>query len=104
VRVIALDVKSPIFPEVPTFVENGYPEVNLSANIGLLGPKGLPPPVIKTWENTVEVVRKDPEFIAAIKKVGVNANRMMGTDKIRDYFKKGVERFSQFTPGELGWD
>lgn len=51
----------PGFPAVPTVSELGY-KVVVSKFRGLAGPKGLPPSLIKTWEQAIQRVLADPEF------------------------------------------
>ncbi|MDE2476426.1 MAG: tripartite tricarboxylate transporter substrate binding protein [Alphaproteobacteria bacterium] len=51
----------PGFPTVPTVSELGY-KVVVSKFRGLAGPKGLPPSLIKTWEQAIQRVLADPEF------------------------------------------
>lgn len=51
----------PGFPGVPTVSELGY-KVVVSKFRGLAGPKGLPPSLIKTWEQAIQRVLADPEF------------------------------------------
>jgi tripartite-type tricarboxylate transporter receptor subunit TctC len=40
IRVLVSDIKSSI-PDVPTFAEKGYPQINLITSMTLLGPKGV---------------------------------------------------------------
>src|SRR6185369_475771 len=47
-RVLAVlsPTRSPIFPEVPTIAESGFPGFEASVWYGLVGPAGLPPAVV----------------------------------------------------------
>src|SRR5579871_6104136 len=62
VRVLATFNPSrlPAFPAVPTVSELGY-HVVVSKFRGLAGPKGLPPAVIRIWEQAIQKVLADPE-------------------------------------------
>jgi tripartite-type tricarboxylate transporter receptor subunit TctC len=51
----------PAFPAVPTVTELGY-NVVVSKFRGLAGPKGLPPAIVKTWEEAAQRVLADPEY------------------------------------------
>lgn len=51
----------PGFPAVPTVSELGY-KVVVSKFRGLAGPKGLPPALVRTWEQAIQRVLADPEF------------------------------------------
>jgi len=57
-------------PNVPTLVEEGYPELNQPAWYGLLAPKGTPPDIIKTLRDAAVVALQDPAVIEALQKQG----------------------------------
>ena len=63
VRVLATfnPARIPGFPAVPTVTELGY-NVVVTKFRGLAGPKGLPPSIVKTWEDAIRKVLADPEF------------------------------------------
>ncbi|MGE0806711.1 MAG: tripartite tricarboxylate transporter substrate binding protein [Burkholderiaceae bacterium] len=48
-------------PDVPTFTESGYPAVQ-SVSMGLFGPKGMPPDVVRTMERACELAVNNPRF------------------------------------------
>ncbi|OGQ79233.1 MAG: hypothetical protein A3G40_01665 [Deltaproteobacteria bacterium RIFCSPLOWO2_12_FULL_57_22] len=101
-RPLVVDMKSPILPDVPTFAEAGYPEVNLITTVALLGPKGLPPAVTKAWDSTVKAILKNPEFLASLKKAGLN-NHIEGDPlKMREFLNGEVKKYAQFSPEQLG--
>jgi len=51
----------PDYPEIPTFVELGYPDLVAVTWFSLSGPKGLPPDVVETVNKTVIKGFEDPE-------------------------------------------
>jgi tripartite-type tricarboxylate transporter receptor subunit TctC len=101
-RALVSDIKSPHL-DCPTFAEKGYPQVNLTNAMAILGPKGLPPAVVKVWENTLEKVVKEPNFISAYQKLGYNIDMITGADRLNKRLKEEMEKYSHFTPEELGW-
>lgn len=103
VRGFVTDTRSLVFPEIPTFIESGYPDVNLFGSFALFGPHGLPPTVIKTWQSALESILKGPKFTASTKKLGFKTNYQTDSERILDFLKKDVEKYSRFTPEELGW-
>jgi tripartite-type tricarboxylate transporter receptor subunit TctC len=102
-RPIVVSAKSTIFPDVPTFADYGYPEINLGASNPLMAPKDLPPAIFKALENALETVVKDPNYIASFKKTGYNTTFQFGLEKNKDFVKRIIEKLSQFNPEELGW-
>lgn len=53
-------------PDVPTFAEAGYPEVNADTWIMLAAPKGTPAPVLAKLEKTLAELAATPELRAAL--------------------------------------
>jgi tripartite-type tricarboxylate transporter receptor subunit TctC len=54
--------RSPLFPEVPTFTELGYPEVETHAWFGLFLPAGSPREAIARIHQDTAKILADPEF------------------------------------------
>ncbi len=98
----AVGKRSRVAPDVPTYAEQGYPNVDLEVCPTLLGPKGIPGDVTKVWENALSLALKNANFLASFKKVGINANFITGADKLRNLFKKDFERYSRFSREDLG--
>jgi tripartite-type tricarboxylate transporter receptor subunit TctC len=71
---------------VPTVTELGY-NVVVAKFRGLAGPKGLPPSIVKIWEEAAQKILADPEF----KKSYVAANlapKYMGHDQFAPFVAK----------------
>ena len=63
-------VRSPLFPDVPTSTEAGYPRLQARSWSAVLAPAGTPPAIIKAVsENIAEIVRM-PEFSGPLKDQG----------------------------------
>lgn len=58
------------FPDVPTLAEAGYKASSIATGVGLAGPKGLPPAVVKAWENAIAKTLKEPKVTETIEKLG----------------------------------
>jgi len=54
--------RSPLLPEVPTFTELGYPEVETHAWFGFFLPAGSPPNAVARIHTDVKRVLEEPEF------------------------------------------
>ena len=55
-------VRSPLMPEVPTFAEQGYPEVETHAWFGLFVPAGSPRSAVDRIQRDVAAILNDPAF------------------------------------------
>lgn len=62
--------RSPLAPEIPTVVEQGFPELANAAWYGLVAPAGTPPAALKTLSEAVREVLAQPETKEALAKVG----------------------------------
>ncbi|HKY00936.1 MAG TPA: tripartite tricarboxylate transporter substrate binding protein [Burkholderiales bacterium] len=54
--------RSPIFPDVPTFAESGYPEVESYAWYGMFAPAGIPKDLLAKINAETLKAMKQPEF------------------------------------------
>jgi tripartite-type tricarboxylate transporter receptor subunit TctC len=64
VKALAVTAKNriPALAEVPTFAEQGYPQVEASGWFGLIGPAGLPPAVVQALNEATRKVVTEPAF------------------------------------------
>ena len=64
VKALAVTAKNriPALAEVPTFGEQGYPQVEASGWFGLIAPAGLPPAVVQTLSDATRKVVTEPAF------------------------------------------
>jgi tripartite-type tricarboxylate transporter receptor subunit TctC len=62
--------RSKLFPEVPTLVELGYKDVEVTAWLGLLGPKGLPADVVAKLNAAMNEVLKMPDVVQRMNSLG----------------------------------
>ena len=53
--------RSPLLPDVPTMIEQGYPAVEVLNWQGLVGPKGLSPEMIRMLNSVCNKALQDPE-------------------------------------------
>jgi tripartite-type tricarboxylate transporter receptor subunit TctC len=61
--------RHPSFPEVPTFREQGYKDVEYYIWAGLFAPRGTPDNVMKVLRDAVRRAVEDPDFKGAMTKV-----------------------------------
>jgi tripartite-type tricarboxylate transporter receptor subunit TctC len=56
------------FPNVPTTVEKGFPELNLKVWVGFFAPAKTPPAIVRRLAAVINESLKDPEAVANIEK------------------------------------
>jgi tripartite-type tricarboxylate transporter receptor subunit TctC len=69
------DKRTADLPNVPTLKEQGYAVVHTSP-VGFAGPKGMDPAVVKKLDAAISATHADPEFQAAVKKMGLTSLHM----------------------------
>jgi tripartite-type tricarboxylate transporter receptor subunit TctC len=74
-KVIALastgDVRSPVYPNLPTVAEAGLPGYSVDLWLGLYAPAAVPPDVLATLNNGVRKALQDDQLKAAFAKYGL---------------------------------
>ena len=65
--------RSPILPDVPTFRELGFTEMNLVGWFGLLGPAGIPRDRVDILYREAERAVKSPTFQKLLERYGIDA-------------------------------
>lgn len=63
--------RTKLMPNVPTLIELGYKEMDVSAWMGLLGPKGMSPEIVRTLGMHFNEVLKMPDVMARMSTLGI---------------------------------
>ena len=63
--------RTKLMPNVPTLIELGYKDLDVSAWMGLLGPKGLPADIVRTINSHFNEVLKMPDIAARMAQLGI---------------------------------
>ena len=81
-RVLAvLDTqRSKFMPDVPTTVDLGYPTIISSSSRGVIGPKGIPEPILKKIQDVFLDAMKNPEYLEKLDKVGLGSKPIVGAE------------------------
>ena len=79
--------RSKFLPDVPTLSEVGFPNIISSSTRGIMGPKGIPDPVVKQIQDIFLTALKDPEHVEKMEKVGLALMPMLGAEYTK-YFKE----------------
>ena len=83
--------RSKFIPDVPTTPELGYPSVISSATRGILGPKGIPQPILNKLRAVFTEAMKDPEHVEKMEKAGL-AIKMMVADEFGKFLRDLYEQ------------
>jgi len=54
--------RHPLLPDVPTFVESGFPGFDGVQWYGIVGPANLPPPIVKRLNVEIDKLLQNPEL------------------------------------------
>lgn len=71
---VAAPERVPQFPDVPTYAEVGYPELNTPSWYGLAAPAGTPQDVLDTLNQAVKKALSDPAVIEQLQQQGAVAD------------------------------
>jgi tripartite-type tricarboxylate transporter receptor subunit TctC len=83
------------YPQVPTFKEVGYDVVNESP-VDMIGPKGLPKPIVKKLHDAFKKGMDDPEFRSTLQKLDMSAI-YMGPEELVKNAKEEFEKTGKIT-------
>mgnify|MGYP000998732587 CR=1 FL=1 len=64
---LATSKRSPLMPDMPTVAEAGLPGFEFEPWFGILGPAGLPAPLVERLNREINVVMKEPEVLEAMR-------------------------------------
>ena len=78
--------RSKFYPQVPTTVEQGYPNVIMSSSRGIVGPKGIPEPILKKLQAVFKKAMEAPDHIEKMDKAGLAVKIIVG-DEYGKYIK-----------------
>lgn len=85
--------RHPAYPDVPTFKELGYPNVEYFIWAGLIAPRGVPDPVMNTLRDAVRKVVNDPDFKNMMAKLN-SPIRYMDAPEFRKYWDDDARRLA----------
>jgi tripartite-type tricarboxylate transporter receptor subunit TctC len=70
--------KCKFLPDLPTTVELGFPTVISNSTRGIIGPKGIPDPIVKKLQAGFKKAMEHPEHVDRMEKAGLAIKIMMG--------------------------
>ena len=81
---IADDKRHKFYPDVPTTAEAGIPGLVVTFWAGIMGPAGLPEPIVARLEKEIETMLGDPDIVARLDQLGY-VSVYMGSRAFRDF-------------------
>lgn len=87
--------RHPLYPDVPTIVEEGYPELTVSTWFGLLVPAHTPRDIVRQINAEVLKALQFPDVLAKYKKMGVNPVKPHGPEVFEAKIKSEVVRWAK---------
>jgi tripartite-type tricarboxylate transporter receptor subunit TctC len=80
-------------PDVPTFADLGYPDVQFAAWATFIGPAGMPQPVVDKLASAFNAALKDPVIIKYHDDQGVTLMPDVDGPKVREFIIKETAKF-----------
>jgi len=72
--------RSKFYPDIPTTIEQGYPTVLMSSSRGIVGPRGIPEPIINKLQSIFKKAMEDPEHINKMDRAALAIKIMVGEE------------------------
>ncbi|MBP1724451.1 MAG: putative Bug family protein, precursor [Deltaproteobacteria bacterium] len=72
--------RSKFYPDVPASAEAGYPQLIFSSTRGIVGPKGLPDPIVSKLQAVFKKAMDHPEHLEKMEKAGLGLRVMQGEE------------------------
>lgn len=96
VRALAVTTKERLksFPNVPTYAELGYPNVDIFGWRGVIGPKDLPKAIVDQWAKAVQDTMARKGWKKMVKAVG-DMPRYMGPEEFSKLIASDFKRYRQ---------
>ena len=94
---VGTGTRSPALPDIPTVAEQGYPGFEAALWLGIMGPAGMPKPVVdKLHKALVEVVAM-PEFKTAMDTNGAEPLSSKSPQDFTDMLRGQVDKYVKIT-------
>ncbi len=81
-------------PNVPTFVEQGYPRLVATEWLGIFAPAGTPAPIVQKLNAAVNSAMKTPEARTSFQKLGIE-NAQMTPQGFKDFIVAETKKWTE---------
>jgi tripartite-type tricarboxylate transporter receptor subunit TctC len=85
--------RSDRYPQVPTIKEIGH-DVVARSHLGVIGPKGIPKPIVAKLAEAFKKALDDPEFLSVMKKMDM-PTYYLGTEGYEKYMRSDFENIGK---------
>jgi len=85
--------RDPALPNVPTFAEEGYPQMEAATFTGVVAPIGTPKEIVARMHDALAKVLQDKEVMQRFEGIGAEA-RSMSPEAFGAYLKKVYDRWA----------
>jgi tripartite-type tricarboxylate transporter receptor subunit TctC len=85
--------RHPQLPDVPTIVEEGYPDLTVDTWFGLLAPAGTPPEIVARVNAEIMRALQAPEILEKYQAIGVDAVKPHSPDAFGTLLKSEISRW-----------
>ena len=85
--------RSPTLPDVPTAIEQGFPDFDIATVIGLQAPAGTPREIVMRLQRAVAKIVREPEIAERMANLGMEL-RENGTEDYLRFMKADMERYA----------
>ena len=86
--------RSPSLPDVPTAIEQGFPDFDIATVIGLQAPAGTPREIVSRLQRAVAKILREPDIAERMAYLGMEL-RENGTEDYVRFMKADMERYAQ---------
>ena len=97
VRVIALtrDERSPVWPEIPTMIELGFPNFVHNAFVGLTAPKNTSPSIIGRLNRELVAIVNEADFAPQFASYGMLPRAKNSPAEFAEYLRRETEKYGE---------
>jgi tripartite-type tricarboxylate transporter receptor subunit TctC len=93
---IAMPTRSKLLPDVPTFGEQGFPQLDVAGWMGLFLPLGTPAAIVRKVSEDVDRILGDPEVARAMLDLGLEPARMT-SDQFAAFIREDGRKWKSLT-------
>ena len=94
---VGTGTRSPALPDIPTVAEQGYPGFEAALWLGIMGPAGMPKPVVDKLHKALTEVVAMPEFKTAMDTNGAEPLASKSPQEFTDMLRGQVDKYVKIT-------